>query len=165
MPLPGAGEHDAAEGGSMKHVLVAVDGSPGSRPAVTEGIELARTTGAHVTFLAVRRPIHLLGKPHYQRKLTDQLARIRPALMRAKLSARQVGVEADTEIQEGDVIEEILRVAVYRDSDLIVVGSRGLGPIAGAVRGSVSKALVELSPIPVLVAKPRVEEPLAAAGV
>jgi nucleotide-binding universal stress UspA family protein len=146
----------------MRHIVVAVDGSPGSRAAVAEAIDIARSTGASLTFLAVRRPIHLLGKPHYQHKLTRQLARLRPPLDEALALAEEAGVKADAEIQEGDVVEEILRVAVYRDSELIVVGSRGLGPVAGAVLGSVSKALVEISPVPVVVAKKGVETPLGA---
>jgi nucleotide-binding universal stress UspA family protein len=149
----------------MRHVLVAVDGSRGSQAAVTEGIELARETGAALTFLAVRHPIHLLGRPHYQRRLTRQLARLRPPLDAALAEAESAGVDADAEIQEGDAVDEILRVAIYRDSDAVVVGSRGLGPVAGAVLGSVSRALVELSPVPVVVAKEEAGERLTAATV
>jgi universal stress protein family protein len=39
-----------------------------------------------------------------------------------------------------------------RDVDLIVVGSRGLGPIAGALLGSVSREIVDQADRPVLVA-------------
>lgn len=148
----------------MRHLVVAVDGSAGSRAAVTEGIALSRATGAAVTFLAVRHPIRLLGKPYYQHKLTRQLARLRPPLDDALAQAAEAGIRADAEIQEGDPVEEILRVAVYRDSEMIVVGSRGLGPVAGAILGSVSKALVEFSPVPVVVAKEVKEAPVGAAA-
>jgi nucleotide-binding universal stress UspA family protein len=156
---------DGAEGGfPMRHILVAVDGSAGSRAAVTEGVELARAAGAAVTFVAVRHGIPLLGKPYYQRKLSEQLARFRPALEEAMTAAADAGVEAEAETLEGDVVESILRVAVYRDVDMIVVGTRELGPVAGAMLGSVSKALVDLAPMPVLVAKTRATAPLATVG-
>ncbi len=148
----------------MRHILVAVDGSPGSRLAVTEGLALARATGADVTFVAVRHRIKLLGKPYYQRKLSEQLARLRPGLESAMEEASSEGVEAEAEMLEGDVVEAILRAAIYREADLIVVGTRELGPVAGAVLGSVSKALVELAPMPVLVAKERAAKPLPVAG-
>ena len=136
----------------MKHILVAVDDSPGACRAVAEGVDLARSTGAAVTFLAVRHRIRLLGNPQYQRRLTKQLARFRPVLDEALAEAERAGVEADAEILEGDVVEEIIRVALYRESDAIVVGSRGLGPFASAMLGSVSRALLEYAPTPVVVA-------------
>jgi nucleotide-binding universal stress UspA family protein len=69
------------------------------------------------------------------------------------------GADADEEIAEGDAVEEILRTAVYRDADLIVVGSRGLGAVAGALLGSVSRSLAEIAPMPVLVAREHAAAP------
>jgi len=137
----------------MKHILVATDGSPGAQAAVLDGLELASAIGASVTFIYVRHTIPLLGSPLYERKLGRQLRRARAALDQALDDAGQIGVDADSDISEGDVVEEILRAAIYREADVIVVGSRGLGAVAGAVLGSVSKALVELAPMPVLVSK------------
>jgi len=120
---------------------------------VLDGLDLALATGLPVTFVYVRHDMPLLGSPFYERRLSKQLKRARAALDEAKAAADELGVEADTDITEGDVVEEILRAAIYRDADVIVVGSRGLGMVTGAVMGSVAKTLVELSPIPVLVVK------------
>jgi len=137
----------------MKRILVATDGSAGARVAVAEGLALAEETGASVTFVYVRHPISLLGRPGYQRKLSRQLAHARAALDEAMEEAERHGVDADSDITEGDVVDEILRAAVYRDAEMIVVGSRGLGAVSGALLGSVSRALLELAPVPVLVGK------------
>jgi nucleotide-binding universal stress UspA family protein len=143
----------------MERIVIGTDGSPGACAAVLEGVELARLTGAAVTFVYVRHDIPLLGSPFYQRRLSDQLQHARAALTSAMEVADVHGVEAEEEIAEGDPVDEILRTAVFRDADMVVVGSRGLGAIAGALLGSVSKSLVEISPVPVLVARERVREP------
>ena len=45
-------------------------------------------------------------------------------------------------------------LARSRNVDLIVVGSRGLGPAKGALLGSVSSEIVQKADRPVLVARP-----------
>jgi len=69
--------------------------------------------------------------------------------------AAEAGVASESEILEGDAAEEILGLARLRDADLIVVGSRDLGRVAGAMLGSVSNAVVHNADRPVLVVKPR----------
>lgn len=51
------------------------------------------------------------------------------------------------------VDEGILHVAEEIKADLIIVGTRGLGPLRGAILGSVSHSLIEKAHCPVLVVK------------
>jgi len=139
----------------MERIVIGTDGSPGSQAAVSEGVQLARQLGVPVTFVYVRSPIPILGEPYYQRRLSAQLAQARTVVGAAMAEAERFGVAADYEIAEGDPSGEILRTARYREADLIVVGSRGLGAIAGALLGSVSAALVRHASLPVLVVKER----------
>ena len=138
----------------MKSILIAVDGSTGSDRAVNEGLELAAATGAAVTFVFVRQPpMPILGSPYYQRSLTSELAHAEDALEHALAAAAEHGVEAEAELLEGAAARVIVELAQSRDVDVIVVGSRGLGAVAGTLLGSVSRAVVHDADRPVLVVR------------
>jgi len=51
----------------------------------------------------------------------------------------------------GDPADEIVAYADSVDADVIVVGTRGHGPIAGALLGSVSQRVLRDARLPVLV--------------
>lgn len=57
------------------------------------------------------------------------------------------------EILEGPVAEAVLRVAEVRDNDLIIMGTRGLGRLAGALLGSQSQKVVAHANCPVLLVR------------
>jgi nucleotide-binding universal stress UspA family protein len=148
----------------MKEFLVAIDGSEGSEAAIEEALDLAQDVGAHVTFAFVRKPpSSLLGYPYYERMLSHELATARETLDSATDRAEDVGIESESEILEGDPVDEILSFADNRGADLIVMSSRGRGAFAGALLGSVSSGVVQHASVPVLVAKERSARHLAVA--
>lgn len=147
----------------MRSILVATDGSPGSDAAVAGGIELAREADAGVTFVYVRQPISLLGEPYSQRRLSEQLRAARTALGKALAKAAESGVEADSEILEGETAAQLLGLARARKADLLVIGSRGLGAVAGTLLGSVSRAVVKGAEQPILVVKEPQPNPMEVA--
>ena len=137
----------------MKHLLVAIDGSDGGHAAVEEALALAPDLGVTVTFVSVRKPApQSLGSPFYERSLQQGLERARNVVEQAMELAAEAGIEADGEILAGDPADEIVSLADNR-GDLIVVGSRGHGPLAGALLGSVSSTVAQHAQTPVLVAK------------
>jgi nucleotide-binding universal stress UspA family protein len=142
--------------GHIKQILIATDGSPGAAVAVEEGVWLAKMLGAKAIFVAVARsPLPVFGEPYYQRLLTADLGRARAAITAAIPAAEERQVPCATEIVEGAPAEAILEIARGRGVDLIVVGSRGRGAVAGALLGSVSAEVVHRADRPVLVARPR----------
>jgi nucleotide-binding universal stress UspA family protein len=148
----------------MKRILIATDGSPGGREALEQGLSLAATTGAHADLVYVRHaPLPIVGDACYQRVLSVTLARARDIVNEAAARAVALGVEAEPEILEGNAAEEIVQLARLRDADVIVVGSRALGSIAGTLLGSVSRAVVDAADRPVLVVTGRPNEHRAAA--
>jgi nucleotide-binding universal stress UspA family protein len=54
---------------------------------------------------------------------------------------------------EGHIADAIIEVAKTHQSDLIVMGSRGLGRLAGALLGSNSQKVVSEAPCPVLIVR------------
>ena len=138
----------------MRHLVVGIDGSDGARAAVKEAVELAAQLEAKVTFVfAFRAPRSFVGDPLYRNVISDELECGWTALSEAADLAEAAGLEAKTEIVEGDAAEGLLLLARARDADLIVVGSRGLGSIRGALLGSVSRAITKHADLPVLVVK------------
>jgi nucleotide-binding universal stress UspA family protein len=137
-----------------RNLIVGVDGSDGSLAAVDEAIELAHGLDAKLTFVFVRRPPSaVLGDLYYQRAISSDLARAGHAVAMAVETATAAGIDADAEILEGDPADEIVSLADNRESDLIVVGSRGYGALAGALLGSVSRSVTQHASRPVVVAK------------
>jgi nucleotide-binding universal stress UspA family protein len=132
-------------------VVIATDGSESAERAVAAGARVARTLGTKAVLVYVRPPIGLLGEPYYQEKLSEQMAYARAALDRAQTLVRQEGCEADAEIREGNPPDQVVDLARARNAPLIVVGSRGLGAVAGALLGSVSSAIIHRADRPVLV--------------
>ena len=105
------------------------------------------TSGTHRT--------QFLGSPYYQNVLTEEGKHARGVITDAKLHAVRYDVDPDYEVLEGEPVESILGFADSRDADLIVVGSRGLGRVAGTVLGSVSKEIIRRAERPVMLAKER----------
>ena len=133
-------------------ILVATDGSRGANAAVDHALSLAGELGAEVTFISVfRPPFPLLGDPYYQRSLEHSLEMARAAVETAVLRAEIAHVAAEGEVIEGDPATEIVKLAESRDVDLIVVGSRGHGPLASTIVGSVSTAVIKKAGCPVIV--------------
>jgi nucleotide-binding universal stress UspA family protein len=138
----------------MDEIVIATDGSAGASLAVDEGVWLAKMLGSSIVFVAVARtPQAFLGDPYYERALSADLQRARDAVAAAALAANERHVPYEVEVVEGSPADKVLEIAGSRDADLIVVGSRGRGGIAGAVLGSVSTEIVHRADRPVLVAR------------
>jgi len=141
----------APDGGAAEPVVIATDGSESAERAVIAGARMAHTLGTRAVLVYVRPSIGLLGEPDYQEKLSDQMAYARAALDRAQTLVHREGCEADEEILEGNAPDQVVELARARNAPLIVVGTRGLGAVTGALLGSVSSAIIHRTDRPVLV--------------
>ena len=94
-----------------------------------------------------------LGEPNLQRTIDSRMNESQDVLREAEGMVGRVAVEIQSELIEGHIADAILEVAKTSNSNLIVMGSRGLGRLAGAVLGSNSQKVVSEAPCPVLLVK------------
>jgi nucleotide-binding universal stress UspA family protein len=140
----------------MKRILIATDGSAASDEAVAFGVELALEQGAEMLFVHVAPAVDLaptMGFPMAGALLHTVSDYDRAALDKAKVYAAEHGLRAEAELLTGDTVDEIVACADSRNADLIVMGSRGHGAIAGALLGSVSRGVLHEARRPVLVVR------------
>jgi nucleotide-binding universal stress UspA family protein len=135
----------------FRKILVAVDGSQHSSRALRFADDLARHYKTPLMVLhAFPHVSDLLGTPQYERVLEARalIGEQVLASARAQLSER---VSVETQLIEGPPAPAILRVAAEESCDLIVIGSRGHGQLAGILLGSVSSVVAQRANCPVLI--------------
>ena len=144
-----------------RNILIATDGSELAGKAVDQGVALAKTLGAAVTFITVTEKLSALdmaeeaqlGDPDpigRYRELTDRTAT--KILDAAKTVGEKAGVTC-TGVHVGDSIpaEGIIEIAGKEGCDLIVMASHGRRGLNRLMLGSQTAEVLALSKVPVLV--------------
>jgi nucleotide-binding universal stress UspA family protein len=140
----------------VKNIVIATDGSPSAEEAVGVGIELAAEQGAAVTLVHVLPADEFVvaGRTgHIPKAHRVDMDESEVALHEAADAAQEAGLEYTLERISGDTVDEIVAVADSANADLIVIGSRGRGPITSTLLGSVSKGVLAESRRSVLVVR------------
>lgn len=139
----------------FRSILVALDDSPASALALEEAIDLARVEGARLTLLTVATLPHVIivGPVLAPYPSTAQLEAEAQAFLDRAEALVPADIPVSSVVRSGPVAKAILDRVECAGHDLVVVGSRGLGPVASLVRGSVSRSVLASSPVPVLVAR------------
>lgn len=81
------------------------------------------------------------------------VARDTALLEDAAALAAERGVIATTALLRGETVDAIVEYAGSHDADLVVVGSRGHGPLTGALLGSVSLGVLRRAGRPVAIVR------------
>ena len=139
----------------FEKVLLAVDGSEHALHAARTAADLARTMNSKDLRIVVSYDFipPYLGEPNMQYAIDARMEEAKAILQRAIDEVGDVPCEINTELIEGSAAEAILDVATTRKSDVIVMGSRGLGKLAGLLLGSTSQKVVAHAPCPVLIVR------------
>jgi nucleotide-binding universal stress UspA family protein len=136
-------------------ILLGVDGSEHALHAAKTVGDLARTMKSQVLRVVVAYDVvpAYLGEPNMQTAIFTRMKEAEKILQKALEAVGKIPGEVHTEILEGSPAEAILDVANTRKCDLIVMGSRGLGRLTGALLGSQSQKVVQHAPCPVLIVR------------
>jgi nucleotide-binding universal stress UspA family protein len=140
----------------FRSILVAVDGSPPAMEALHESIDLARGEGARLTLISVAAPPRWLGNggPYFAPvPLEDELERRAQTIVERAEALVPEDVPVSTVVCRGPAAKAILERVERGEHDLVVMGSRGLGSAGSLLLGSVSRAVLAHSPVPVLIAR------------
>jgi len=139
----------------FRKILVAYDGSDGSRRALRTGVELAKRLDAELYTISVIE--HL---PHYAATVGEVKeaqaefeAFFRELTKQARDFATLEGVELETVVKPGHEVETIVTFAREGGFDVLVVGFVGHSNIWGRIMGSTTQNLSRLSPCTIMIVK------------
>lgn len=133
-------------------IVIGTDGSPGACHALDVAFAEAELRGSRLRAVQAWAWPHLGGfEPASRESEQDTLRALKVSL--AGHRDRHPGVDVVAEVVHGHPVE-VLREAAA-DADLLVVGSRGHGQLAGMLIGSISQALLHHAPCPLAVVRDR----------
>jgi nucleotide-binding universal stress UspA family protein len=132
---------------------VCCDGSKYSEKAIRLACELARNYDSKLTLIHIvdrtRKSDILAGNEYTQilRKYAKE------TLKKAQNIAKKEGFDVKTVTKEGNIANEVISFSKRDKTDLIVVGSKGLGAVLKFLLGSVSSKIANHSLCSVLIVK------------
>ena len=137
----------------LKRIGVAIDGSAESWRALSAGSALATSLGVPLKLLsAVDPPPYVVGgllsdlnRDEYQKEEVRQTER----LLDEAAERAPAEVQVERAVLNGSPAEALAEAG--EDLDLLIMGSRGYGPITHTVLGGVSAKLMTSAPCPLMV--------------
>jgi nucleotide-binding universal stress UspA family protein len=144
----------------FKHILIATDGSDLAQKAVTEGLQVAKGSGAHVTVINVTEPWVAVAPgeiamafpiKEYDASVAANAAQI---LSDVEKQAKALEVPCTTlHVKDQFPAEGIVETAAQQGCDLIVMASHGRRGLMRFLLGSQAIKVLTHSTVPVLVCR------------
>ncbi len=140
----------------MQHIMVATDGSSGANRAIDLAAELAKAIAGDL-LIAIVSDGQLEQEAQQFARVEGNIGDALEALAAKTLKdaedrARRLGVSRiELRMGSGDVAQSLIDIATGNSVEMIVLGRRGRGQLAGLLLGSVSQKLVSLAPCAVTV--------------
>lgn len=138
---------------NFARILVCCDGSKYSEKAIRLACDLAKSYQSELTLIHVvdrTRKSDILAGTEYTQILRKYA---KETLDRAQKIAKKEGFEPKIITREGNVASEIIQYSKRQKTDLIVMGSKGLGAVLKFFIGSISSKIANHSLCSVLIVK------------
>ena len=138
----------------MNTIVLALDGSEGSRRAIPVAVSQAKRNDARIVIAHVEERIVAKGDMPTVRADEEEIVK-RIEGEAAEIS--EAGVDATVEratVVLGGPAQAIAEIADESDAEMIVIGTRGHSPIPGLLLGSVATRLLHIAKRPVLAVPP-----------
>ena len=139
----------------FEKILVPLDGSEHSVRALKIGVQISKKFNGKLILIHVYSEVWPISMHAASIEQCIEAAREAGVgiLANGEEKARAEGVQVETLLRTGHIVEEILNTARTGKFDLIVIGARGISRIKGILVGSVSDGVTRHAPCPVLVVK------------
>ena len=138
----------------VERVLIPVDGSDSSRNACKYGTQLVNSRYPKIYLLNVWEPVNMtIGGEMAERLRKNAEAKSMAMLEEYKKLLEPCDMDVELISRSGRPDYVILNVQDELDSDLIVIGSRGLSILENVIMGSVVTRVLEGATCPVLVTR------------
>jgi len=141
----------------FKKILVSTDASEYSRRAMLAAVDIAAKYGAAIDLMYVFKPASYfvtaeLGSEHVI-FTEQQIAAVGAKVIEETIKDIDTGqIPISKKVKSGYPATEILKES-EKGIDLVIMGTRGHGPIGGALVGSVTQRILAEAKCPVLVVK------------
>lgn len=125
----------------MKTILVAYDDTEPSRRALDRAASLAEAFGSRVLVTSIASLVHSSPRSVTQIDRGGGVGTHTDDVRRAQAVLEERGIDAESVFAVGDPASSIAQLAEDRGADLVVIGTRGVGPVQRLLGLSVSQAV------------------------
>lgn len=131
-------------------LLVATDGSEYSQSAVDMAFDIAKEVKGHLSMISVVNS----NEEYFALAPQDHdalLANARKLLDSLEARGKELGLDIDSTVREGEPFDRICDYANEVKATMIVMGSHGRKGLTRLLMGSVTEHVIGLAPVPVIV--------------
>jgi nucleotide-binding universal stress UspA family protein len=125
----------------VKTILLAYDDSEPSRRALDRTATLAEAFGSRVLVTSIASLVHSSPRSVTQIDRGGGVGTHTDEVRQAQAMLEERGIAVESVTAVGDPASSIAQLAEDRDADLVVVGTRGVGPVQRLLGQSVSQAV------------------------